>query len=69
MTDRVTLSGRPPDLPADAAAPGPIDPRTGMHTDYWVLSEAERAKGFVRPVRDSYRHVGPPGSALSCRPA
>lgn len=24
---------------------------------YLVLSEAERAKGFVRPYRDSYRHV------------
>lgn len=32
-----------------------------MHTQYWVLSERERAKGFVRPVRQSYRHVGPPG--------
>lgn len=25
---------------------------------YLVLSESERAKGFVRPVRHSYRHVG-----------
>jgi hypothetical protein len=25
---------------------------------YLVLSEEERAKGFVRPVRYSYRHVG-----------
>ena len=25
---------------------------------YLVLSEEERAKGFVRPVRDTYRHVG-----------
>lgn len=24
---------------------------------YLVLSEAERAKGFVRPLRDSYRHL------------
>jgi hypothetical protein len=24
---------------------------------YLVLSEDERAKGFVRPVRDSYRHL------------
>lgn len=28
---------------------------------YLVLSEEERAKGFIRPVRDSYRHVGPMG--------
>lgn len=33
-----------------------IDPRTGMQKGYVVLSEAERAKGFVRPVRRSYRH-------------
>jgi hypothetical protein len=29
-----------------------------QHETYLVLSEAERAKGFVRPVRLSYRHVG-----------
>lgn len=55
--ERVTLSGRPPET-TDPGAPAPIDPTTGMHRDYWVLSEAERAKGFVRPVRSSYRHVG-----------
>ena len=26
-----------------------------------MLTPAERAKGFVRPVRRSYRHVGPTG--------
>lgn len=31
---------------------------TGMAEVYLVLSEEERAKGFVRPVRRSYRHVG-----------
>lgn len=34
-----------------------LDPVTGMHTSYWVLSVAERSKGFVRPVRRSYRHL------------
>jgi hypothetical protein len=29
----------------------------GMQKDYLVLSEEERAKGFVRPVRDSYQHL------------
>jgi hypothetical protein len=29
-----------------------------QHDTYLVLSEAERAKGFVRPVRRSYVHVG-----------
>jgi hypothetical protein len=28
----------------------------GMQKAYVVLSDAERAKGFVRPVRRSYRH-------------
>ena len=34
-----------------------IDPKTGMQKGYVVLSEEERAKGFVRPVRRSYRHL------------
>ncbi len=52
---KVTLSGRPPeqDVPG---APAPIDPATGMHRDYWVLSEEDRAKGFIRPVRFKYVH-------------
>ena len=36
-----------------------IDPKTGMQKGYVVLSEEERAKGFVRPVRQEYTHVGP----------
>lgn len=32
-----------------------------QHEKYLVLSEEERAKGFVRPVRREYRHVGIPG--------
>jgi hypothetical protein len=28
----------------------------GQQKGYVVLTEAERAKGFVRPVRDAYRH-------------
>jgi hypothetical protein len=35
----------------------------GMQKGYVVLSEDERAKGFVRPVRHSYVHVGPPPPA------
>ena len=30
----------------------------GMQKGYVVLSAEERAKGFIRPVRQSYRHVG-----------
>lgn len=37
-------------------------PVPGKQNDvYLVLSEEERAKGFVRPIRSRYRHVGPPG--------
>lgn len=35
----------------------------GTQASYLVLSEEERAKGFVRPVRRSYKHVGPPAPA------
>jgi hypothetical protein len=33
-----------------------IDAATGLQRGYVVLSDAERAKGFVRPYRDAYRH-------------
>jgi hypothetical protein len=29
----------------------------GQNKKYLVLSEEERAKGFVRPVRDAYKHL------------
>jgi hypothetical protein len=38
-----------------------IDPRTGQQRGYVCLTPEERAKGFVRPVRTSYVHVGPAG--------
>lgn len=37
-----------------------IDPQTGMQKGYKVLCPEERAKGFVRPVRQEYKHVGKP---------
>ena len=52
----VTLSGKPPNPDYAGPAPQPIDPATGMHGDYYVLSEDERSKGYVRPVRQTYRH-------------
>lgn len=48
-----TVSGRP--ITDDSFT---IDPNTGLQNDYIVLSENERAKGFIRPYRDSYKHVG-----------
>lgn len=53
----VTLSGRPKCKDYDGPAPCPINPETGMHRDYWILSDEERAKGFVKPVRRSYIHL------------
>lgn len=32
-------------------------PRQGQQKDYVVLAEEEIAKGFVRPWRDSYKHL------------
>lgn len=34
-----------------------INPTTGMQKDYIVLTVEERAKGFVRPIRESYTHI------------
>lgn len=39
----------------------------GQQKGYVVLSEEERARGFVRPVRKSYRHVGPLGPKYPLR--
>ncbi len=39
----------------------------GQQQDYVVLTPEERAKGFVRPVRRSYQHVGPLGPKYQLR--
>lgn len=66
----MTRTPTPPSLPVDRSARtladgSPvtddhriINPATGLQKDYVVLSEEERKRGFVRPFRDSYRHVG-----------
>lgn len=51
-----TLHGTPVEKVREDHAKQP----TGMHDDYIVLNKEEREKGFVRPVRDSYKHVGIP---------
>lgn len=38
----------------------------GQNEVYFVLSEEERAKGFVEPVRRAYRHVGLAGGKPGC---
>jgi hypothetical protein len=52
---RTTDDPNDPDLTRGA---DPIDgQRVPQAPAYLVLSEAERAKGFVRPVRRSYMHM------------
>lgn len=60
-----TTDGKTPQS-FETPAPGPIG-ANGQHEQYWVLSDSERAKGFVRPVRTSYKHVGIAGPAHSLR--
>lgn len=45
-----------------------IDPRSGQQKGYVVLSPEEREKGFVRPYRDSYKHVTCGTSTKMSRP-
>ena len=51
LTARETIHGTPMGEHLE------IDPATGLQKDYVVLSQVERAKGFVRPVRSSYKHL------------
>lgn len=44
---------------------GPADTApVPQHDTYLVLSEEERQKGFIRPYRDAYQHVGAPSNIL-----
>lgn len=53
-TENITLTDGSPVTPDHKE----INPVTGQQKGYVVLSAEERAKGFVRPVRCSYVHVG-----------
>ena len=52
-----TCSGRPPVNPETRSVPTDEKHPDGQFVDHWVLSEEERAKGFIRPVRGSYKHL------------
>lgn len=56
MSVRYTAKGEIKENPP--AGPAPTEERLadGQHTDHWVLSPEEIAKGFVRPVRRTYVH-------------
>ena len=61
LTKQCTTSGRTPEeVRADQIADG----NTGQHKDYIVLCAEERAKGFVRPYREKYIHVGVGGHEI-----
>lgn len=59
-TTKTTFSGLPAEEPEDSPTPRSAKLPDGQHVDHWILSAEERAKGFVRPVRYSYVHVGLP---------
>jgi hypothetical protein len=61
-----TVRGGPPAV-QDGPTPTEETLPDGQKADHWVLSEEERAKGFIRPVRRSYRHVGIPGPRYPLR--
>lgn len=63
---RICTTSGPPEI-LEGPAPGPIDEVSGQHKNYWVLCKAERDKGFVRPVRQTYTHVGPSGPRYPTR--
>jgi len=49
------------DDPSDPGLTHGVDPegaRVAQAEAYLVLSQEERSKGFVRPLRRSYQHVG-----------
>lgn len=52
-SDRQLVDGSP--VPADNSH-ATINPKTGMQRDYVVLTQEERAKGFVKPLRLKYKH-------------
>jgi hypothetical protein len=64
---RCTVSGNVPVNPDDASVPNSATRPDGQHVDHWVLCAEERAKGFVRPLRTSYVHVGRPGPKYPLR--
>lgn len=51
-TKRVLTDGSP-----ETSDHREINPATGMQKGYIVLTAEERARGFVRPVRRTYRHL------------
>ena len=65
---RCSVSGEMPVNLDDAPVPNSAKRPDGQHVDHWVMCPGEIIKaGFKRPVRSSYRHVGPPGPKFPLR--
>lgn len=60
-SSRCTTSGKPIDEHTTEIGP------SGQQKDYVILCDDERAKGFVRPVRRAYKHVGISGPKFPLR--
>ena len=58
---RETAKGHVITNPPDASTPTDKKLSDGQYADHWVLSKEERSKQYVRPYRDTYKHVGKPG--------
>lgn len=56
MQEKSTYSGNAPIESLESSVPNMEKRSDGQHVDHWVLSQEERAKGFIRPVRRTYRH-------------
>ncbi len=63
----LTTDPNDPRLAKYRSKPGPDEAPTPQQDVYLVLSEEERAKGFVEPLRRAYRHVGDPGPVFPLR--
>ena len=55
-----TARGLPPVEPRSSSVPTTQKLPDGQYADHWVLSEEDRQQNRVRPLRNSYRHVGIP---------
>lgn len=58
---RCTVHKDKPENPESSSVPTNRKLADGQYADHWVLCEEERAKGFIRPLRTNYVHVGIPG--------
>ena len=65
---RCSVSGEEPVNPDNSPVPNSTTRPDGQHVDHWVMCAGEIIKaGFVRPIRDSYVHVGPLGPKYPLR--